>query len=348
MAGAKIIRVADLDETEWFNIPGSTGDLSREKDAANDTIFGASWTSEQPTLINWSVSADAFYRGFAGYRSVLRRMGTSTAFTSQAMEVEDGQTYIVTDLTQTPWNWNETLTVSDDGVAVDSDDIVEIDPLFGRVTFAEDYVVSGAVTVTGERYPLETFGNANAFDLTQTADTTETTSFEIAQANGGFMTMRPTLRTASLSLTAFYRSDNDFDEPLREDEQFIVEIDPAGNGETLARGIYRVQTNSQSGDVGGDEESNVDLVLSVPEGFVPFSWYFEEENAMPAGLRLILQSYLARENIMVEYLPEGLGEPGNKGEVVITDTSLSSEVNGIVEASIELQGTGALTEVNVA
>lgn len=348
MAGAKIIRVADLNETEWFNIPGSTGDLSREKDAADDTIFGASWTSEQPTLINWSVSADAFYRGFAGYRSVLRRMGTPTSFTNQAMEQEDGQTYIISDLDFTPWNWQEDIVVEDGAVAVDSSDIVEIDPLFGRVTFADDYVVSGPITVSGEYFPLETFGNANSFDLTQTADTTETTSFEIAQDNGGFMTMRPTLRTASLSLTAFYRSDNDFDEPLREDEQFIVEIDPAGNGETRARGIYRVQTNSQTGDVGGDEESTVDLVLSVPEGFVPFSWYFEEENNMPGGLRLILNAYLNRENVMVEYLPEGLGEPGNKGEVIITDTSLSSEVNGIVEASIELQGTGRLESINVS
>lgn len=348
MSEAKIVRVANLAMDEWFTLPGNTADFNETKDSGDDTVFGASFTSTQPTLTTWGVTGNALYRGFAGYRSQIRRMGTPTSFSSESMEQEDGQTYIITNQTRAPWNWEEDIDVEDNGAPVDAEDIVAIDPLFGRITFADSYTVTGPVTVSGEYFPLESFGNANAFDLTQTADTTMTTSFEIAQANGGYATMRPTLRNSDASLTAFYRDDNDFTEPLREEEQFIVEFDIAGNGDSLCRGIYRVQSESQTGDVGGDEESTVELVLSVPEGIVPFSWLFDEDSTIPGGLKLIIESWLARENIMVEYLPEGLNNPGKRGEVVITDVSISSDVEGLVEASVSLEGNGAVNDVNVS
>ena len=346
MSEAKLIQVADLDETTWYTVPGDTGDYEENKDAEEDTIFGQAWTSNQPTLGSFTMSSNARYRGFAGYKSALRRTGTATSFTDElSAEEEYSNTYIIDDQSNTPWDWNSSIVIEEDGVETDSDDIVEIDPLFGRVVFREGYTVTEPVTVSGDRFPMETFGKANTFDLSQSADTTPTTSFEDAQDNGGWMTMRPTLRTAELSLTSFYREDNDFTTPLRDEEQFIVEIDPAGNGESLARGIFRISTESNSGDVGGDEETSVDFVLSVPDGFRPFSWLHEENSTIPEALKLIIDSWAAGDNIMARYLPLGADNEGRKGEVVITDLSMSSDVEGLVEFDLSFEGTGAPEDI---
>lgn len=350
MSTAKIVRVRKAGTSDPFRtLPGNTADFNSEQGEAEDTIFGASYTSNQTTLTTWNVSANALYRGFAGYNATIKKSGDPVSFTDESMSEEElySQTYVIDDQSLTPWDWNEMPVVYDDGVVVDSEDIVSVDPNFGRVTFADDYVVTGPVTVDAASVPLSAFGNASSFDLTQTSDTTETTSFEIAQDNGGYSTHRPTLRTVALSLTAFYRADNDFTELLQSREDFVVEINPDGNEQSVARGIFRVSSEGNSGDVGGDEETTVELVLAVPEDMVPFSWKHESTTTMPEGLRIILDAYENQDNLEIEYLPEGLGNPGKSGEVVLTDASMSTEVDGIVEATFEATGTGPFTEINV-
>lgn len=349
MSTAKIVRVRKAGTSDPFAIlPGNTADFNAEQGSGDDTIFGASYTSTQTTLTSWTVSANALYRGFAGYNTVIKKSGTPVPFTDEAMSEEElySQTYIVDDQTTVPWDWKDDVTVYDNDVEVSSDDIASIDTNFGRVTFVDDYTVTGPITVDASTVPMTAFGNASSFDLTQNSDTTETTSFEIAQDNGGYSTFRPTLRTVSLSLTAFYRADNDFTDLLQSREDFVVEINPDGNEESVARGIFRVSSEGNSGDVGGDEETSVELVLAVPEGRVPFSWKHSSNTTMPEGLRIVLDAFENQDNLEVEYLPEGLGNPGKSGEVVLTDASMNSEVDGIVEAAFEGQGTGDFTEIN--
>ena len=349
MSLAKEIRVSNDSGANWYVLPGNTGDINFEGNQLEDTIFGAAYSSSETGLINWSVSANAMYRGFAGYRSRILRSGESTAMTDEALsQVGSSDTYEINDSTKSLWNWNIDLIVEDSGAAVDDEDIEDIDYLFGRITFASDYTVSGPVTVTGEYFPTAEYGRANSFSLTQSADTTDTTSFEVAQANGGFNTFRSTLLTADLELTAFYRTDNEFFEDLKAREEFVVEIDLAGNGETVGRGIYKVNDTSQSGDVGGDEEQNLNLTLSVPEGVTPFRWRYDEETNIPQGLRIVQEAWSDRETIMVQYLPEGDGNKGFEGEVIVTDASISSGVDEMVEADVSLQGTGECLIINAA
>src|SRR5690606_8422110 len=159
---------------------------------------------------------------------------------------------------QSVWDWTASLTVLDNAVAVDPEDIETIDYLHGRVTFVSGYT-PGTITVTGTYLPLADFARANSFNLSQTADTTDTTDFQTACANGGFATMKPTLLTADLELTGFYRADNDLFQLLTARDEFVVEIDAEGNGLSVARGIYKPLTDSQTGDVGGDETETLSL-----------------------------------------------------------------------------------------
>lgn len=349
MSDAKLVRVRKAGSGDPFvTLPGNTADISIEGNNLEDTIFGQRWESGETGLIDWGVSANALYRGFAGYNSTIRKSGTPTAFTDEAMSVEDGLNYVIDDDTKTPWDWTAGVIVEDDNEVVDDEDIESIDYLFGRVTFVDGYTVDGDITVSGEYLPLSDFGQAMSFDLTQTADTTETTSFEIAQENGGFRTFRATLRNADLDMTSFYRADNSFFSDLEERDDFIIEITPDPEGLTAMRGIYKTLSVDHSGDVGGDEESTVSFVLSVPEDVEPLSWYFDDDSTIPAGLKVLIDAFLNRDNIEVQYLPEGDGNRGFQGEAVVTDTSLSSGVDDMVEASVELQGTDTLEEINVS
>jgi hypothetical protein len=347
MTAAKELRVSD-DDITYYIVPGSTADISFEGNQLEDTIFGAAYSSSETGLINWTVSGNAMYRGFAGYNSTVRSSGpTPTSFTGEAMsQVDNTQTYRITDDTKSVWDWTAGVTIYDGASAVASADIESINYLFGEVTFASGYSPTGAITADGDYLTMSAYGCANSFSLTQSADTTDTSCFETVQANGGFSTFRPTLLTADLELSGFYRAENDGFGQLNDRSEFVIELDVAGDGSSITRGIYKIGSYSQSGDVGGDEEFTLSLTLSVPENVKPFGWRHLATSTIPTGLLKILNAYENRSNIYVEYMPEGQSEYGYTGEVIVTDTSISSGVDAMVEASLSFQGTGAVSEVN--
>jgi len=342
----KELRVSS-DDITYFQLPGNTGDITFEGNQLEDTIFGQEFSSSETGLINWSVSGNAMYRGFAGYNSIIRRNGTTgTAFTGETLsQVDSTQTYRVDDTTKNVWDWSATTTVYDNGTPVADGDIEEINYLFGEVTFVSGYSVTGPITADGSYFTMSTYGRANNFSLTQSADTTDTTSFEDAQANGGFNEFRATLLTADLELSGFYRSSNDGFGDLGDRNEFVVELDVAGDGTSIARGVYKVSSYNQSGDVGGDEESTLSLTLAIPEGVKPFGWQHASNSTIPQGLLIIQNGWIDRTPIYVEYLPEGQGEYGYTGQAIVTDASISSGVDAMVEASVSLQGSGTVSEI---
>lgn len=342
----KELRVS-ADDVTYYVLPGNTGDISFEGSQLDDTIFGQEFSSSETGLINWTVSGNALYRGFAGYNSIVRRNGAATtSFTGETLaQVDSSQTYRISDPTKAVWDWDAGVTIKDGGTPVVASNIEEIDYLFGEVTFVSGYSPTGSITADGEFYTMATYGRANSFSLTQTADTTDTTSFEDAQANGGFNEFRATLLTADLELSGFYRSDNDNFGELSNRNSFILELDVAGDGTSIARGVYKVGSASQSGDVGGDEESTLSLTLAVPEGIKPFGWQHSSASIIPQGLLVIQDGWINRTPIYVEYLPEGQGKYGYTGQAIVTDASISSGVDAMVEASVSLQGTSTCSEI---
>lgn len=344
---AKILQVSDDGGNNWYTLPGNTADLNREASQLTDTIFGETFSSSESGLINWSISGNALYRGFAGYNSVIRKTGTSTSFTGENLsQVGTSQTYRIDDNSKSVWDWTQSVTIKDSGSAVSDSNIDEINYVQGEVTFVPGYTVSGPVTADGNYLPTSPFGKANSFTLTQSADTTDTTDFETAQSNGGFMTMRPTLLTSDLELGSFYRVATDFWDVLKNRDQFVIEVDAEGNGNSVARGIYKVLTYNQSGDVGGDEEETVNFGLNVPDQVLPFSWKHLSGSNIPTGLKKVLDAWEAKNELLARYLPDGEGKEGYEGNVIVTDTSLSSGIDAMVEASVTLQGTGKLTKIN--
>jgi hypothetical protein len=344
---AKLVQVS-RDGIDYVTLPGSTAEISQEGAELENTIFGQKFGSTFTGIIDWSFSGNAWLRQQAGYEVSLKRTGDAVAFTDEPLAVEDGLIYRIVDEDKSFWDYTATVTVEDNGIAVDAEDIKVIDYIMGRVTFVDGYSAAGPITASGDYLPVSEFANANSMTLTQSADTIETGSFETVKANGGFQNYAATLLTASMDLEGFYREDNDFYSILSGRADILVEVDFAGDGQTLARGVFKVSSDSQSGDVGGDEVESISLSLSVPDDVTPFSWYFGPLTTAPEGAQIILESWLNREDVYVRYLPKGADLRGFEGQVVVTDASITAAVDSMVEISFEGQGNGVLTAINVS
>jgi hypothetical protein len=276
------------------------------------------------------------YRGFAGYVASVLRNGTSTSFSDEAMTDLGGNVWQITDATKRILDRTATFTPSTGTIA-------SIDYLFGKITFTGTVV---APTLSGKYFPTANLGCSNSFSLTQTSDTTDTTCFETASINGGFATMRATLKTVELELTGFYRASNQFYDLLQGRGELIVEINPDGNDKSVARGYFKPVTDSQTGDVGGDETETISFRLSTPVDVLPFAWSHAVDSTIPDAVKVLLDAWAASDEVYVRYLPEGVGNEGRQGTAIVTDISLSQSVDGMSEFSVELQGTDTALIIN--
>jgi hypothetical protein len=277
------------------------------------------------------------YRGFAGYVASILRNGTSTEMTTEAMTNIGGNTWQITDASKRIWDRTATFTFS-------AGTVESINHLFGQVTFTG--VVTNPTIVSGKYFPTATLGCSNSFSLTQTADTTDTTCFETASVNGGFATFRPTLKTVELELSGFYRANNDFYSLLQGRDELIVEINPDGNGKSVARGYFKPVTDSQTGDVGGDETETISFRLSTPDDVLPFLWVHTNDSTIPQAVKILLNAWTTSDDVYVRYLPEGPSNEGRQGLAIVTDISLEQSVDGMSEFSVNLQGTAPATIIN--
>lgn len=342
---AKLLQLRRVGDTTWNTVPGNDASLERSHNEMDDTLFGQDFSSSETGLTEWSMSTNALYRGFAGYVAKIKKTGTATSFTAESLsQVGTSQTYRIDDATKDVWDWTVDVTVYDGGTEVDASDIDYIDYVFGQVVFVDSYTPSGSITADGSFLALEEFGKAQSFEITQSADTTDTTDLETAQSNGGFMTARPTLLTAEVSMTAFYNTSNDFNSLFSNRDTFLLEFNPDGSDESRSRGIFKVNEDSLSGDVGGDEEESVSFVLAVPNDVArPYGWEHDSATTLSEAVQIALDAWADKDEIEARYLPDG--SVGDEGNVIVTDISLSGGVDSMNTFDLTLQGTGALSEV---
>jgi len=330
---AKDILLEYPDGSGFSVIPGSTGDLSRESGSLDDTIFGQQFTSSQPSLINWSATANAFYKGIPGYVATVKKSGTSTTFTGEAAsQVGSTQVWKIDDATKEVWDHTVDLVVNDGGSPVADSDIKTIDYLFGEVEFVSGFTPTSDITFDGAFLPLSAVAQAQSFELSQTADTEDVTTLAKAQANNGHNVFEATQLTASLSLTGFYDANNQEIRDLQVSrDTFVVELSPDGNGDSLARGLFKVDTDNLSGDAGASESEEINFSLFVPEKVpVPFGWRHSAGSTLSVTVQNALSAWLARETVNLRYFPEGSSNAGFEGSN---------------EFSFSAQGSGELTDV---
>ncbi len=102
------------------------------------------------------------------------------------MTLVSGKTYQIDDATKEIWDRTEaTFDILDAASPVAAADILNVDYLFGRVTFVSGYSVIGSITITGDFMPLSAVGKANTYNLTMTAESIDESDFTTVQGNEG-------------------------------------------------------------------------------------------------------------------------------------------------------------------
>ncbi|MEE8599216.1 MAG: hypothetical protein V3S69_06890 [Dehalococcoidales bacterium] len=353
---AKVISISNDGGSNYNNLPGSEGSFEVNGEAIDDTILGQTYQSNEVGLVDWKVSSNGIFKGFAGYLAEIYDPGTPTGMTDEATTLVSGKTYQIDDITKRMLDRGVAIIIDDAASPVAAVDILNIDYLFGRVTFTSGYSVSGAITFDTASYlPLVQLARANSYTLTMTADAIDESDFVAVQANAGTRIFTPGLRSVNLELGGIFDDAASFKDVITARTELIISLDVVGDGSTEARGFFKLATTSQGGAVGALEDETLNFNLQVPVEETnpavefPFQWQFTA-TTLQQSLQDCLTSWLTELNTYdVNYLPQGTtGQSpldGITGEFMVSDISLSGGLAAMNVFTVELQGTGQFTVV---
>jgi hypothetical protein len=265
--------------------------------------------------------------------------------TDESCALVSGKTYRISDTTKRLINPNVTNIVK--VATVDQTaNVLNIDYLFGTVTFLPAFTPSGAVTITGAFFPSAQICAMNKYSLTMQADAVDNTDLCVAQSNQGFRQYQNGIKTVGLELTGFYRVASGFAASLKNRERLLIEINPDGLAKSFARGFFTLKSNKQNGKVGDLEEESVSASLSVSDNnllVTPFSWYHDPSTTLNAGIQTLLNAWQNDTLVEARYLEDGT--TGKQGSAVPTNVSLAGGLGALNEFSVQLKGSGAITNV---
>lgn len=347
---AKIIQVSDDAGSNYYVLPGNTGEFNDESNELDDTIFGQNYKSAEVGLQSWNVTSNALYKGFAGYLVDIKEVGSASTFTGEACSLVSGKTFEIDDITKNIFDRSATFVVYDNAVDQTSE-VESINYLTGEVTFVSTYSVTTPVTMDGSSFAVASLAKYRSFSMTQSAEAVDTTDIPAAQAASGIMTFQSGLKTVSIDVSGVYAAANGYRADLIARNEVILEINPDGNGfanGSLARGFFKVINRGQSGNVGDLEEETVTFSLQVPQDVeidvtTPFTWNHAAASTLSTAVQKVLTAFLNESTLKVQYLPDG--STGLEGDVVVTDVSLSGGQEAMSEFSVGFQGTGAVSTV---
>lgn len=339
------------DDVTYYLLPGGTGDLSSQGQAIDDTIFGQTYKSESTGPINWTMSANAIYKGYLGYQAVLKKTGTGTTAGAEAFTLVSGKTYQINTASKQIWDRTYASFKVYDNAVDHTADVLEVDYLFGKVTFKSTYVVGGPVTADIKYLATTALASFTGYTLTMTANAIKDTDIPTLQANGGYDSHSPGLKTVSIDLPSVFASSNAWRAALIARAEYIIEINPDGLGVaagSMARGFFRLMSDKQAGNVGALETETLQFALNVPyqnsPGVAkPFGWSHGSASPLPTAVRKALDAFEADTQVYGKYLQDGTN--GYKGGAVVTNISLSGGMDSPNAFTVNLQGDGALTAV---
>ncbi len=346
MSNKRVQVSADAGST-WLTLPGSQGEFKAELNETNDTVFGQSFDSQQPNLGQWNVTSNGIFKGVAGYNLLIKKGGTPTAMTAEAAALVSGKIYQITNTAKRVISYLDTLTVLDNAVDHTAD-VISVDYLTGTVTFAPAYTPTTPITITGTYIPLTVIAKARSASLTMTQTQIDTSDYATAQANAGWRTFDPGLRTANLELGSIYAATTAWFTTLTGRGIVYVEgdLDASNTGKTIFRGFFKVGSQGQSGNQGDVEAETISLMLWVPDGSLvafPFSWYIATASTLSPAIKAILTAWQNQSALKVRYMPTGVADAasGKVGDCIVLETSLKNAIDGLNEYTFNLRGTGA-------
>lgn len=135
-----------------------------------------------------------------GYNALLQTTTAGVTATNEACELKIGKTYQIIDRNKRIWDRYTLPIVYVNGNQVASTNIKAINYLTGRIIFADNYNVSGPVTVDVKYLPIVTIGYATELQVTEKVDLSDITNFVTTSADlqsGESISRRKTVLTVS-------------------------------------------------------------------------------------------------------------------------------------------------------
>lgn len=335
------------DDVTYSLVPGSGGEFTREGQAITDTILGQTYKSSITGPVTWGINVDAIYKGFAGYVAKILKPGTPTVAVGEAFTLVSGKTYRINNVAKRVWSRTVAIVVKDNAV-VHTADVASYDPLFGTVTFAAAYTVTGPVTADVTYIPMAAISKHTSYTLNQTSDPIKTSDMPALQANSGWDTFIAGLKTVNIELPNVFAAADGWHAALAARTEYVIEINPDGLGEaagSIARGYFRLTSDSQSGNVGALEEETLHFELNVPIQQTgplldrPFGWIHAAASPIPVAIQKALTAWQTDTNAFGKYLHDGTN--GWKGAVVVNNVTLTGGMDTPNVFQANMTGSGA-------
>ncbi len=196
----------------------------------------------------------------AGYKTTIKKSGTATAFTGEAMTGTGAGPYQLNTAAKRVLDRDTVPTFYDDGAEIAAGDIASIDYMFGKVTFTE--AKTGTITASGKYMPMTAIAQARSYALSRGRDLLDDTAY----GGDGYRTHSGGLRDVSVTISRHALADDagdtwkEFMTLLAAGTPIVIEIQPGGTG-SFHRGWFRVESTNQSGDVAALEAEELSFRL---------------------------------------------------------------------------------------
>ena len=191
--------------------------------------------------------------GVAGKGALIKKSGTRTAFSDESMSNTAGNTFQIDDTAKQVLDRDIIPTFYEDDFEIAASDILKIDYLYGRVTFAT--AKTGDITLDGNYMPMSNVAGATEGSLNRTAQLLDSTSL----SNSGYRTKTYGLRDVAVNITRFDDMQYAFTDILANRTACVIEIAPDTN--KSYRGWFKVESSGLTLDINALLDESITFTL---------------------------------------------------------------------------------------
>lgn len=191
--------------------------------------------------------------GVAGYGASIKKSGTSTGFTGEAMSNTAGNTFQIDTDAKRILDRSITPTFYEDAVEIDASDVSSINYLYGKVTFATSK--TGDVTVDANYMPMTAVAGAKEVTLNRTSQLLDDTDL----SNSGYHTKEYGLQDVAVTVGRFDDIQYAFTDILANRTACVIEIAPDTN--KSYRGWFKVESSGLTLDINALLDESIAFTL---------------------------------------------------------------------------------------
>jgi hypothetical protein len=213
----------------------------------------------------------------AGYKTAVKKTGTSTTFASAAFtEIVNNKVFQITDTAKCLWDINPSIAFVfyENSVAINNADIDYLDMLQGIVAF-KTANKTGTITGDGKYLPSVEVASTFSAELGLSNAIVDATTFKSAKDNGGYGSKAVTTKDATLSIENFYETDATFWDLYTSGSDILIEM--SLDGTPYSRAYYKNESINHKSNLDDLIKEGISLVAN-DKTFLASAGYLKKAN----------------------------------------------------------------------